>query len=42
MNSYGGVSNLYGREVNIHYAMPVGDDPRLVEVLVKKLEKYGI
>ncbi|MEA4978017.1 MAG: CbiX/SirB N-terminal domain-containing protein [Methanomassiliicoccaceae archaeon] len=42
MNSYGGVSDLYGREVNIYYAMPVGDDPRLVEVLVKKLEKYGI
>ncbi|MDN5356975.1 MAG: hypothetical protein PWR17_144 [Candidatus Methanomethylophilaceae archaeon] len=42
MNSYGGVSDLYGREVNVHYAMPVGNDPRLVEVLVKKLEKYGI
>lgn len=42
MNSSGGVSGLYGRAVNIHYAMPVGNDPRLVEVLVKKLEKYGI
>lgn len=42
MNSGGGVSSLYGRDVNIHYAMPVGNDPRLIEVLVKKLEKYGI
>lgn len=42
INSNGGVSGLYGRDVNIHYAMPVGDDPRLVDVLMKKLEKYGI
>jgi cobalamin biosynthesis Mg chelatase CobN len=42
MNSGGGVSVLYGREVKIHYAIPVGNDPRLVDVLVKKLEKYGI
>ncbi len=40
--SKGGVSNAFGREVNIHYAMPIGRDPRLVDVLVKKLEKYGL
>ncbi len=40
--SRGGVSNAFGRDVNIHYAMPVGRDPRLVNILVKKLEKYGI
>lgn len=41
-NSEGGVSDVFGRKVNIHYAMPVGKDPRLVDVLVKKLEKYSI
>ena len=41
-NSKGGVSKAFGRDVNIHYAMPVGRDPRLVDILVKKLEKYGI
>jgi sirohydrochlorin cobaltochelatase len=40
--SKGGVSKVFGRDVNIHYAMPVGRDPRLVDILVKKLEKYGI
>lgn len=42
MNSDGGVSDLYGRDVRVHYASPVGKDDRLVEVLSKKLEKYGI
>ncbi len=41
-NSAGGVSNIFGREVNVHYAMPVGKEPRLSEVLFKKLEKYEI
>ncbi|MGI6472623.1 MAG: sirohydrochlorin chelatase [Candidatus Methanomethylophilaceae archaeon] len=40
--SDGGVSDAFGRELNIHYAMPVGKEPRLAEVLVKRLEKYGI
>lgn len=42
VHSDGGISTKYGRSVNIKYAMPVGRDPRLVDVLVKKLEKYGI
>ena len=41
-HSDGGVSTKYGRSVNIKLAMPVGRDPRLVDVLVNKLEKYGI
>lgn len=41
-NTDGGVSNAFGREINIHYAMPVGKEPRLADVLIKKLEKYGI
>lgn len=41
-NSDGGVSNVFGREINIHYAMPVGKEHRLTDVLVKRLEKYGI
>ncbi len=41
-NSAGGISDIYGREVNVHYAMPVGKEPRLSELMYKKLEKYGI
>ena len=41
-NSDGGVSTAFGREITVHYAMPVGKEPRLADVLAKRLEKYGI
>ena len=38
--SDGGVIHRDGRDVELKYAVPVGGDPRLCDVLVEKLRKY--
>ena len=38
--SDGGIVRRNGREVELKYAVPVGADPRLCDVLVEKLRKY--
>lgn len=38
--SDGGVVTRNGRQVELKYAVPVGGDPRLCDVLVEKLRKY--
>ena len=38
--SDGGVIHRGGRDVELKYAVPVGGDPRLCDVLVEKLRKY--
>ena len=36
----GGIVHRNGRDVEIKYAVPIGGDPRLCDVLVEKLRKY--
>ena len=38
--SDGGVVDFNGRLVTVKYALPIGGDPRLCDVLVEKLKKY--
>ena len=38
--SDGGIVHRNGRDVELKYAVPVGGDPRLCDVLVEKLRKY--
>ena len=38
--SDGGILHRDGRDVELKYAVPVGGDPRLCDVLVEKLRKY--
>ena len=38
--SDGGIIHRDGKDVELKYAVPLGGDPRLCEVLVEKLRKY--
>ena len=38
--SEGGTVDYNGRKVEVKYALPIGGDPRLCDILVKKLQKY--
>lgn len=40
--SDGGMVHRDGRDVEVKYAVPIGADPRLVDVLVEKLRRLGL
>lgn len=40
--SDGGIVRMDGRECEIRYAVPIGADPRLCDVLVEKLRRLGL
>ncbi|MDR0335093.1 MAG: sirohydrochlorin nickelochelatase [Methanomassiliicoccaceae archaeon] len=38
-NSSGGVAEICGKKVTVKYASPIGDDPRITEILAEKIAK---